>query len=200
MQSILVGAHLWFLAMLWWRVCLFRSGGNYLCSCSFASILCRSYWCAISKPDEIGCQVTPASGSMSCDAFLLCLACCISIGTNRAYGTLLVQYITFLLYFSNVQYITDIFLCHLEFLFFLTCFCWTCISWQLIFYNCTFLCVFRLNDILVNDICYGIWLKLHFVDMDSGKKTSCWTRFHLNCILEWHFVGFDLDQKKTPSC
>ena len=46
---------------------------------------------------------------MSCDAFLLRLACCISIGTNWVYDTLLVQYTTILSYFSKVQYITDVF-------------------------------------------------------------------------------------------
>ena len=103
MQPRLAGAHVWFLGMLWLRLCLFHSGGNYLWSCSFVSTLCRSYCCAISMPDEIGCQVTPASGSMLCDAFLQRLACCISFGTNRVYGTLLVQYITILLYFSKVH-------------------------------------------------------------------------------------------------
>ena len=71
-------------------------------------------------PDEIGCQVAPASVSMLCGAFLSRLACCISFGTNRAYGTLLAQYVTILLYLSKVQYITvDVFYCILRFCFFL---------------------------------------------------------------------------------
>ena len=57
-------------------------------------------------PDESGCQITHASGSMPCDALLQRLVCCMSFGTNRAYGTLLVPCITNLLCFSKVQYIT----------------------------------------------------------------------------------------------
>ena len=171
MQPRLAGAHVWFLGMLCWCLCLFHSGGNYLWSCSFFLILRSSCLCPQPMSDAAGCQITNASWSMSCDAFLWRLACCISIGTNRAYGTLLVQYTTLLLYFSNVQYITDIFLCHLKFLFFLKlAFVEIVFRGNRFFYNCTFLYVFRLNDILVNDICYGIWLKLHFVDTDSGKK------------------------------
>ena len=74
----------------------------------------------MSMPDEIGWQVAPASVSMLCGAFLSRLACCISFGTNRAYGTSLAQYVTILLYLSKVQYITvDVFYCILRFCFFL---------------------------------------------------------------------------------
>ena len=57
---------------------------------------------------------------MLCGAFLSRLVCCISFGTNRAYGTLLAQYVIILLYLSKVQYITvDVFYCILRFCFFL---------------------------------------------------------------------------------
>ena len=157
MQSRLAGAQLRFLGLLWCCLPLFCSGGNYLWSCSFFFILCSSCLCPQSMSDAVRCQITSTSGPIPCDAFLQRLVCCISIGTNRAYGTLLVLYTTFLMYFSNVQYMTDIFLCHLKFLFSLKlAFVGIVFRGNRFFCNCTFLYVFRLNDILVNYICYGI--------------------------------------------